>query len=226
LTGASRIVLRDWNTGKFPRYTTPATKNSTSSNMVDYIERLYGDELSILATSSPRKEMWKRSGLVKLVPGDLEARKAVLDEQWLMLDEEQEDGGVSDSAEKDSIEICNHGECDRSLDGDGDEEGDEEEAEDASDSDEEEGPRKPLPVFTKVKRKREIEHTFRPIKKVAFASASEGHSQVAGSLNQTISTKPTIQTRNPAFEKGRKVATKTKPVQSAHDEAYDFSNFF
>lgn len=202
MTGASRIVLRDWSTGKFPRYTTPPTEMPTPSAAVstDNMQKFHVDEPNILATCPSRKEMWKNSGLVKLVPGDLEARKVVLDEQWLVA-EEQENDEVAKSAEQSSIEIYDDGPHD-SLDGDGDEE----EAEDDSDNDE--APQKPLPILNKVKRKREIEHpTSRPIKNAVFASASEGRT----------------------YKRERKVAnvmTRTKRAQNTDDEAYDFSKFF
>jgi nuclear GTP-binding protein len=187
---------------------------------------LYAGDLTILATSPSRKEMWKSGGLVRLSPGDLEARKAVLDEQWSRLNEEQEDGEVGKSTEQGSVKIYND---DDPLDRDGDEDGgDEEEAED--DSDEDEAPRGPLPILHKVKRKREIELTAsRPIKKVAFAPASKGssskHSRTAGLLDQ-ISTKRVVQTRSPVDKKVANVMTKTKRIQTADDEAYDFSSFF
>ena len=194
IAGASRIVLRDWSTGKFPRCTIPPTTNSSLEN----IDKLYADDL---ATSSSRKEMWKSGGLVKLVPGHLELRKAVLDAPWARLDEEQ-DGEVGGSVEQDSVEICDDG----GRDDPPGSVGDEEEAAIAED----ESPRKHL---NKVKRKREIEPAPRPVKKVVFASVSKGKSlrdfRTAELLDRKISTAP------------------AKGEQSAdHDDAYDFSTFF
>jgi nuclear GTP-binding protein len=201
MAGASRIVLRDWSAGKFPRCTTPPTTKSIPS--LENISMLYTDDLNILATSPSRKEMWKSGGLVKLVPGHLELRKAVLDAPWARLDEEQ-GGEVGGSAEQDSVEICDHGSRD-------DPPGsvcDEEEVE----MPEDETPRKHL---NKVKRKREIEHAApRPVKKVVFASAPKGKNtkdfRTAESLDRKIS------------------ATAAKGEQSADhdDDAYDFSKFF
>ena len=198
IAGASRIVLRDWSTGNFPRYTTPQTTKSIPS--LENIDKLYADDLNILAISPSRKEMWKSIGLVKLVPGELESRKVVLDEPWTRLDEEQDDE-VGGSAEQDSVEICEDDSRNDPFGGVCDEE--------AAEAAEDEMPRKHLP--NKVKRKREIEHAApRPVKKVALASAFKGKSL------KDFRTAELLDRKMP-------VVTPTKRVP---DEAYDFSNFF
>ena len=191
-------MLRDWSTGKFPRCTNPLLKKSTPSVTVDCtddIKKLYAAELSVLAAFPTQKEKWKSSGLVRLVPGDLEVRKVDLDQQWRSWDEAQEEGGDVESVEEGSID--NERGHHKSPDGD------DEEAED--DSNHDETPRMAPSVLKQAKRKRQIESTaFHPMKKLAFAFAAEGSSS-RHLLNQTMSTTPAIQTRNGPVVKKSKV---------------------
>ena len=102
VAGAARIVLRDWSTGKLPRYTVPAAKTSTSpadSSLSD----IYAQDDEVLTTLTPRKELRKSSGLVKLVAGSLEDRRVDLEASWLGSGE-SEDEGEEDEASEDEDE--------------------------------------------------------------------------------------------------------------------------
>ncbi|KAF8845573.1 hypothetical protein BDN67DRAFT_961152 [Paxillus ammoniavirescens] len=84
--GAARIVLRDWSTGKFARYTLPlGTFDSASMEA--------GDE-EVLATLRSRKELRKAGDvkLVKLQAGEVDKRDVEWDVAW----EEDEGGSVGD----------------------------------------------------------------------------------------------------------------------------------
>ncbi|KAJ7638453.1 P-loop containing nucleoside triphosphate hydrolase protein [Roridomyces roridus] len=106
LTGAARIVLRDWNTGKFLRYTVPPMSMAVESSASDE---------ALLQTLQVRKELRKAKGLVKLTIGVVESRKALPAKE----DEpEDDDGLVEDEAEDESA-------------GDGSDEGDDEDVEES-----------------------------------------------------------------------------------------------
>lgn len=233
MTGASRIVLRDWSTEKFPRYSVPSRNPApyTTVDCVDDAENMYADELSVLAISTPRKEMWKNGGLVKLVPGNLESRKAVLDEPWQRLNEEQDDD-VSEPTNEGSIAGCNDGGRDNPLDsrGNKDDEDEQDAQEDEQDAQENaKVTRKPL---NRVKRKRETEQAApRPVKKVTFGSASEDRNMVsrkAKLFSQTTSVQPSVQKRNSVLIKERNInrATIQRAQTQKADDAYNFSAFF
>lgn len=92
LKGAARIVLRDWNSGRFARYTPPPTVSSREplsldSTFTSFIAPLYGKDPAILAVLATRKEIWKKGGLVKLSSSGVEERKVTLEEDWTHEDE-------------------------------------------------------------------------------------------------------------------------------------------
>lgn len=81
LAGASRIVLRDWSTGKFPRYTVPLSTTPTSTPDSAFADAYTKDE-ELLSRLSTRKELRKGTGVVKLDAGEPETRKVALDASW------------------------------------------------------------------------------------------------------------------------------------------------
>lgn len=112
LTGAARIVLRDWSSGKLVRFTTPPSpsqplgafsSNDPGSNI--FATEFYADDGAILATLSTRKEMRKKGGLVKLFPGSIEERKVEMEQNWVVPEESEsensEDGHPKGSDEDD-----------------------------------------------------------------------------------------------------------------------------
>jgi nuclear GTP-binding protein len=212
-------VLRDWSLGNFPRCTVPLNESTTS---IDAVEDLRAGELHVLTTLPTRKELWKRRGLVKLVPGDLETRIAILDEQWHSLVDEKENWEARHATEC-SLEVNDDGGCGTPSgvsDGNGSDE-----------ADRGEGPRQPPPIPSRVKRKHKAENTtFSSNKKVASPSEGRGsnRSRTAGSLNRMVSDKPAIQTCNLVSEQEGIVANvlTAKQAQGVTDEAYDFSQFF
>jgi len=191
LTGAARIVLRDWSVGKFSRYTTPPSTANTTPDSAEssqsqiskaeneaFIAQLYVKEESILAALPTRKERRKAGGLVKFSSGVLEGRQTDIEEGWAGLeDSEGEESGEDESADFDA----------EGMDVDEEEETEEQERESSGDekqeSDEEEAEERPSPPSSnKQKRKRvlEISESKRPSKKVAFAPLSSKRPQ-AGS---------------------------------------------
>ncbi|KAG5637321.1 hypothetical protein H0H81_005014 [Sphagnurus paluster] len=244
LIGASRILLRDWSTGKFARYTNPPKCTNTSSPIKDAgLKKLYEAQAAVLETLTPRKELRKVVGLVRHSSGECETRKAVLDEPWL-----KEDREVSDSEDEneDGMEVDHMGDDDDDDDDeeDGDENESDEGSEEGDEEDQEEDQQTP-PLSSKQKRKRGNESsTAPPSKKVAFAPDPKSSKQArrAGSnknkttemtskpvsnisavkLKGTTSAKPEQKVANVAV----KSKTIAKPTSAGGGEAYDFGKFF
>ncbi|KAI6105376.1 P-loop containing nucleoside triphosphate hydrolase protein [Pisolithus sp. B1] len=136
--GAARIVLRDWNSGKLGRYTTPPVANASGQPALG----MDGDE-DILNGLRTRKELRKEVKLVRLTPGKVDSRNVILDEAWEVEDEGSEGSGDSNEDEDDGVD-------DESGPGESDVEGEEDE------EDEEEAPEllpaPPSPPVAKRKR--------------------------------------------------------------------------
>jgi len=183
LTGAARIVLRDWSTGKFGHYSTPpviaASPEHLSSPGAD-LTALYAQDETILAALPTRKEMRKQQGLVKFSPGSVDQRKAKTEEDWAALeDSEDEEGDDDNSAEDDDEGVADGGEEEEEEEagkaeveeGSEEEEDDSEETDSIMDEDEEDDILAVLePMSKKQKRKRgpDAPVPARPTKKVSF----------------------------------------------------------
>ncbi|KAF7971036.1 hypothetical protein HWV62_22155 [Athelia sp. TMB] len=225
LSGAARIVLRDWSVGRFPRFTPAPTAAAPA-------EQDARDE-AILAQLKTRKEMRKEGGLVKFTAAPVESRRVDVDGKWPGLTEEEEDSEDESMA---------NGEEESGSDEDDDEEDvemDNAEALDAeeSDSDEEEMQvEEPVPIAS-GKRKRADKKAAvvtRPAKKVAFA-ADPKESKQARSAAGANAQKVTIPKKKapPPAKKPTQVAAKPANVPSGKktitrggEEAYDFGKFF
>jgi len=174
LTGAARIVLRDWSLGKFYHYTIPplskttnptpasATESTPAKSVNAALEKAYEKDVSILDDIPTRKEKRKAGGLVRLTAGVADERQVSVEEAWAGLQDSDEE----ESEEGDDVEDLDEGMV---VDEEDEEESaEEEDDEEQPDSDEEEVP--PL-LSNKQKRKRPLEKSIpeRPSKKVAFA---------------------------------------------------------
>ncbi|KAG6833597.1 hypothetical protein H0H87_004224 [Tephrocybe sp. NHM501043] len=239
LVGASRILLRDWNTGKFARYTSPPTTSTTRTSQPKDagLKKLYESDAAILETITPRKELRKAVGLVRLISGEVNTREAILEEPWLKEEENDEE------ADDGQMEVDGPGE-------DVDEEDEEGEKENNGSSDEEEEEEEaPSPQPQKQKRKRTNDPTIAPpSKKVAFGPDPKDSKQArraasTGGKTQDISpTKSKATTYEVAHSISKKpvtvkpkqkvgnVAAKTKATVKGggakDSEAYDFGKFF
>ncbi|KAF9000447.1 P-loop containing nucleoside triphosphate hydrolase protein [Cyathus striatus] len=144
--GAAKIVLRDWNVGKFARWSGGKDKKD---------ETWYKDDEKVLCALQTRKEMRKGGvGLVKITPGQVEERKVTVEVPYEAeeSDSEDEDAGCGDG----------------DAEGDDDEEGDYETVDEDEEVDEATPP--PPPTSNKQKRKRGAEAppaAARPSKKAA-----------------------------------------------------------
>lgn len=179
LDQASRIVLRDWSTDKFPRYTMPPPASlskpvSDKQTEDEASQSLYAADGATLEAAPTRKELRKGRGLVKLVPLAAEARKLALEENW---DDEESDGDDED-VEMEEGDGAEDGAAEE------DESGSEDEDEEDEDEEEEEAP-PPAPV----KRKRQANPpTVAPRKKVAFDVKSKPTKQTPSVTKSSKST--------------------------------------
>jgi nuclear GTP-binding protein len=97
LIGASRIVLRDWSLGKFPRFTTaPLTNLHECTTANNELADIYAKDECILSNLASRKDMRRSKGVVKFIPGEIESRTVVLDEPW---ETEEADASAADESE-------------------------------------------------------------------------------------------------------------------------------
>jgi nuclear GTP-binding protein len=217
LTAASRVVLRDWNRGKFPWYTVSPPSSAISGPSDAKFAEMYAKDEVILSTLKSRKEMRKNVGVVKFLPGKIDNRKVDVDAPWTIADgdedinpDSEDDSGADEEISGDEDETSEH---------DADEENEDVETEPS------------LPAASQ-KRKRQ-KGSVLPNKRVAFAPDPKGskQSRLPSSL-KTISkipkSKPT-KISQPPTSKPKKVAnvvTKTKTSNGNGEEAYDFGQFF
>ncbi|KDQ65029.1 hypothetical protein JAAARDRAFT_167869 [Jaapia argillacea MUCL 33604] len=213
IQGAARIVLRDWSTGKLPRYSVPPPLAPGSSVAVDDILRdVYAREDQILSQFKTRKEMRTERGLVKLTAGSVEMREVVLDAPWV--------GGQNDESDEDDEESEN--EMDVGADGEDlveDDEEDEDEMEleldglggdgDDDGSDQSEDSEDEAPVLTKRKRKLSSKPSAKTLpqpKKVAFAALPKESKQSRVQVKPTAgkASHPSAQRRKAPAKQRRK----------------------
>ncbi|KAI0786475.1 P-loop containing nucleoside triphosphate hydrolase protein [Abortiporus biennis] len=215
LTWASRIVLRDWSTGKFPRYTFPTTASKDSSPTD-------GDVLLELKT---RKELRKSRGLLKLKESGIDSRQVDYERAWVaeeLSSDSDEDEEDEDDAEIDELEDDESGEED------------EDEDEDEEASDEEEAGEEDEEVLTAGKRKRSLKQKPlsppRPAKKVAFAAGVKGDAKTMKTKGR--GTKSTLKAteKKVSIVAAKNTKSHNKPSKAKttnpESEAYDFSKFF
>ncbi|EDR04910.1 uncharacterized protein LACBIDRAFT_303781 [Laccaria bicolor S238N-H82] len=212
LTGAARIVLRDWSLGKLARYTTASAPAPSSDNAALDVAKLYANDEPILASLKTRKEMRKAGGVVKFSAGAVETRKVAVDEPWVGLAGEDDEEG--EESEEDDLEVGQDEEdedeeCD--LDEEDDEEEEMDEGEDTDDDEDDEEDTLP-PFSNKQKRKRSAEPAppAPPSKKVAFAADPKTSKQArkAGSL------KIKAQQQKPAPVPAKKVEEPKQPLKA------------
>lgn len=229
-------MLRDWSTGKFPRYTTPPSKIPTSASPLadSALEKHYAADDSILANLRPRKEMRKNGGLIKFASGEVESRKVITEDQWNSLKEDDEEASEDDNDNR--MEVDND-EADALVEDEEDEELEEQE------DDEEEAEDVPPPISNKQKRKRTNEAPAAPpSKKVSFGSDPK-ISRIAGPLKGKATGKSALKVKSVASvtakpksvtgkreQKVANTASKKTPAAATSSvgsgEAYDFGKFF
>ena len=232
LAGASRIVLRDWNTGKFARYTCPPNDGDENLTLITEIDK------RTLNQSKTRKELRKNGGLVRLRASEEERRVVQMESPW------EDEKKSSDEDDVESDQNIEEGE-ESEMDGSG---GDEDKNMDVDEQ--EERSEKELSAYNQ-KRKRTVSfEVARPAKKTAFA-VQEGRKQnklapATDRKSQEDKHTKTILKKNTTTKKSqsldvsssksaRKAPAKVANVSSSYKSkagddsdpnAYDFSKFF
>ncbi|KAH9843741.1 uncharacterized protein C8Q71DRAFT_12337 [Rhodofomes roseus] len=247
---ASRIVLRDWSTGKFPRYTRPSLASAPSAPSAPSPDSSFADVYAkndeILSRLETRKEMRKSRGSVKMSPGEVESREVALGVPYFGNEDEDEDD-EGDDGEVDQLDQSSEQE------GDEDEEASDEDEDDEEEEDEED--EEPAPAAGKRKRAAQ-KSPSRPAKKVAFAAEPKGTKQARSAAGAAGSKLSAAQAKSPQAkpQAKAKVAPHAKPTKAPKkmpsiasamkkianpkkatqpssttkdgEETYDFSKFF
>lgn len=208
MTGAARIVLRDWSLGKLARYTTASAPAPSSDNAALDAAKLYTNDEPILASLKTRREMRKAGGVVKFLAGAVETRKVAVDEPWVgLVGEDDEDEG--EESEKDGSEVGQDEEDEEDEDEDESEEMDEGgDTDDDEDDEEDAAP----PPSNKQKRKRGAEPAppAPPLKRVAFAADPKTTKQA----RKAGSPKLKAQQQKPAPVPAKKVEEPKQPLKA------------
>jgi nuclear GTP-binding protein len=253
LTGAARIVLRDWNTGKFARFTTPPSTpppNATAINVsshgagsVTFTTKFYAEDDAILMALSTRKEMRKKGGLVKVSSGSIEERKVAMAQNWVVLEASEGENADSDhggGSHEDGVATNDDAEEEDDVSGEDDHDS---QSDSRTSIGEEVGVATLLPVLSsrKQKRKRGQEHftSLPSSKKVSLDPATvvsvKGKREIGPT--RSILKKPSARVVDRDSSKNDRKVANVKQLKKAstvftgkkganEPEAYEFGKFF
>ncbi|KAJ4000516.1 hypothetical protein F5050DRAFT_1804004 [Lentinula boryana] len=245
LTGASKIVLRDWCTGKIHWYSTPPSDLAASTPPTEaWLEALYAKTDEVLTNLRSRKAMRKAGGLVRISPGQVESREVMSEVSYA----DSEEFSESDNEDRLDVDEAGSGEDEDEDEVEDDEmEEEEEEEETAGEVGESSSgveDEVPPPRSRSQKRKRVDSKILLSNKKVTFTARSQFS-------KDELSTKPAVtsatSTRKSSstvvsatkkdlkssLKKAKPVAnapSKVRPLKIAADkgdgESYDFEKYF
>ncbi|KAI0269301.1 hypothetical protein BC834DRAFT_820466 [Gloeopeniophorella convolvens] len=245
LTGAARIVLRDWATGKLPRYAVPPPAPASGAAHEGEGE---GD-VALLSRLPTRKEMRRARGVVRLAAGQVDERAVALETPWFGADEDSEDSG-SEGRDEEDEDV----ETDEDKDEDGEEDASDEDDEGSVDAEDDEDKNEEVPTPPPARKRKQppplkpTEAPARPAKKVAFATTLETTTRNAGKRQQRQQQKPASAPvlasalkkkaappqKAPAPRSSKPAANAPAPgkkkaavaVAGGDDDAYDFGKYF
>lgn len=234
LAGASRIVLRDWNTGKFARYTCPPNDGGKNLTLITEIDK------RTLNQSKTRKELRKNGGLVRLRASEEERRVVQMESPW----ENEKSSNENDVDSDQNIEEGEEGEEDE-MEGSGSDEG-----KNGDTDEQEEKSEKELSTYNQ-KRKRTVSFgAARLAKKAAFAvqehrkqdklvpatdrkGQEDRHTKTILKKNTTTKKSQSLEIsssksakKTPAKVANVSSSYKSKTSNDSDPNAYDFSKFF
>ncbi|KAH9894117.1 hypothetical protein C8Q73DRAFT_826613 [Cubamyces lactineus] len=217
LTGASRLVLRDWGSGKLARYTVPPTpaSNSAASDVDPTLAEVYSKDQAVLSKLSTRKELRKAGGLVRLRPGSIDVRRTTLDASYFVASDDE--GNESDVEEGAGLDESEDDDDEEDVESYASEEVDELESDEDEDEEEEEEDEDEPPSPPSGKRKRAAAKSAapaRPAKKVAFAAEPKGTKQARSAAGAKGATAVKAKSK-PADEKPTKKSTKSSALKKA-----------
>ncbi|KAJ3892586.1 GTP-binding protein [Lentinula edodes] len=248
LTGALKVVLRDWCIGKIHWYSMPSSNlvvDTPSTNAP--FQALYAKADEALASLKSRKAMRKAGGLVKISPGQVESREVISEVPYaeLMETSDGEDNDGIDVDEADHIE-AEEDEDEESEEDEDEEDGDKEEVENEEELEfEDEELEVPPSASKSQKRKRADPISHPPNKKVSFVAKSRASKNKAISKADVSavseSSTPKSLSADPTTRKALKSSLKKiKPIANASSknrppkirsdegnrESYDFGKYF
>ncbi|KAH8999424.1 hypothetical protein EDB92DRAFT_1834090 [Lactarius akahatsu] len=82
LVGAARLVLRDWSTGKLPRYAVPPPIIAQQADGDPTVATIYADDDALLERLVPRKELRRSRDVVRLSSGQVDERALAFEAPW------------------------------------------------------------------------------------------------------------------------------------------------
>ncbi|KAJ3990397.1 hypothetical protein F5890DRAFT_1399272 [Lentinula detonsa] len=245
LTGASKIVLRDWCTGKIHWYSTPPSDLAASTPPTEaWLEGLYAKTDEVLTNLRSRKAMRKAGGLVRISPGQVESREVMSEVSYIDSEE---------FSERDNEDMLNVDEAGFGEDEDEDEveddeveekEEEEESAEEVGEPSSEVEDEVPPPRSRSQKRKRVDPKILPSNKKVSFTARSQfskDELSTKSAVTSATSTRKSSSAVVSATKKDLKSSLKkVKPVANAPSkirppkiaadksdgESYDFGKYF
>jgi len=207
---AARVVLRDWNTGKFPRFTLPpSSPPSTTPHTSDAtLAKTYGQDESVLSRLKTRSEFRKSGGLVKMNPGEIDRRTLILDTEWTSPEDSEpsedgdEDEKMLDFYGNDGDDEDEDEEDEESEDGEGEEDEEDEEDDEEEGGEEDESEVEPPPPPSKRKRLAEPSKgsAAPPRKRVAFDLEP---AKAAGLPSKSAPSRPNLKNPTPVSKKRR-----------------------
>ncbi|KAJ4472081.1 GTP-binding protein [Lentinula aciculospora] len=235
LTGASKIVLRDWCTGRIHWYSTPSPDLAAGTSSTDtWLKDLYAKADQVLISLQSRKAMRRAGGLVRISPGQVESRE-VMSEALYAESEASTDG--DDDVEM-NVDEASFLEDEEESEKEEEEEDADTDTEEEEDELEDEVQEVPPPTFRSQKRKRVDLISAPPNKKVSFIQGLKTKATVISATSSLIS-KPSASVVPPTKKTLRSSLKKTKPVANApssktrsiasekkDEESYDFGKYF
>ncbi|KAI9466702.1 hypothetical protein BJY52DRAFT_10268 [Lactarius psammicola] len=121
LVGAARIVLRDWSTGKLPRYAVPPPiarqEGRVAADGDSTLATIYADDAALLERLVPRKELRRSRDVVRLSSGRVDERGLAFEAPWFGSAQDgemeatsaEEEGRTSDSGPDEEDEEVSDG---------------------------------------------------------------------------------------------------------------------
>jgi nuclear GTP-binding protein len=113
LTSAARVLLRDWSTGKLPRYAAPPKVDADAALPIPTPDAApaqdgvaYADDAATLAHVPTRADRRRGAGLVRLAAGALEARAVPIDAPWAGGDAGDDMDGHDDAEDADAADAA------------------------------------------------------------------------------------------------------------------------
>ncbi|KAH9007137.1 GNL3L/Grn1 putative GTPase-domain-containing protein [Lactarius hatsudake] len=101
LVSAARLVLRDWSTGKLPRYAVPPPPIARQADGDPSLATIYAADDALLERLVPRKELHRSRDVVRLSTGQVDERALALEAPWFGSSAESDEDGEMEASDSD-----------------------------------------------------------------------------------------------------------------------------